>query len=85
MKTYFMKALFAGNEFCKEGKHDSLGCDESGKKLHKNNCSVYEQYQFYILTEGEPGFRKNAHMSFGSLKVSITCLVKIQQEIWSCT
>lgn len=84
MKTYFLKALFADNEFCKEGKHDSLGCDESGKKLLKRNCSVYEQYQFCILTEGEPGFRKKAHMSFGSSKLSITCL-EIQQEIWSCT
>lgn len=33
MKNYFMKALFADNEFCKEGKHYSLGCDESGKEL----------------------------------------------------
>lgn len=43
MKSYFMKALFADNEFCKEGKHDSLRFDESNKELLIKNCSVYEQ------------------------------------------
>lgn len=43
MKTYFMKALFADNEFCKEGKHDSLRCDDSGEGHLKKNCSVDEQ------------------------------------------
>lgn len=61
-----MKVLFGDNEFCKEGKHDSLGCNESGKELLRKNCSVYEQYQFCILTEVELRSRKKAHMSFGS-------------------
>lgn len=53
MKTYFMKALLIGNEFCKVGKHYSLGCNGPGKKFLKKNCSVNEQYQFCILTEAE--------------------------------
>lgn len=58
--------LFLQIELCKEGKHDSLGCNESGKELIKMNCSVYEQNQFCILTEVELRSRKKAHMSFGS-------------------
>lgn len=85
MKTYFVKALFADNGFCEEGKHNSLGCDESGKELLKKNYSVCEQYPLCILTEVELRYRKKAHMPFGSLKFSITCLEKIQKEIWSCT
>lgn len=43
METYFMKALFADNEFCKEEKHDSLRFDESSKELLIKNRSIYEQ------------------------------------------
>lgn len=61
VKTYFMKALIENNGFCKEGKHDSLGCDDSGKELlKKKNCSLYERYQFCILNEAELGCRKKA-------------------------
>lgn len=57
-----MKALTENNGFCKEGKHDSLGCDESGKELLKQNCSLYEQYHFCILNEVELSCRKKPHV-----------------------
>lgn len=66
VKTYFMNALLVESEFCEEGKHYFLGCNESGKKLLKKNCSVYEHYQFCILTQAELRYRKKAHVSYGS-------------------
>lgn len=59
VKTYFMKALIESNGFCKEGRHDSLGCNESGKELLQNNCSLHEQYHFYKLNETEFGCKKH--------------------------
>jgi len=58
MKIYFMKTLIENNEFCEEGRHDSLGCDESGKELLKKNCSLYEQCHFCVLNEAELSCRK---------------------------
>lgn len=49
------------NEFCKEGKQDSLECDKSGKELLKKSCLLYEQYHFCILNEAELCCRKKTH------------------------
>lgn len=92
VKTSFMKTFIENNGFCKEGKHDSLGCDESGKELLKKNCSLYEQYHLCMPNEAELSHggggenkqqtKKTQHVPIDNLELYITCLKKAG-TIWS--